>query len=81
MYQITPHLHLEVDTDFERPYTTPTVQKSNFLRKALPKQKLPLMMNPLDVLHVKTGGIYKQEYTTTDTNFVHPDDKKLPKIK
>lgn len=81
LYNITPHLHLEIDVDIESPYTTPTIQKSNFLRRVLRGKKMTMMLNPLDVLHVKTGKQYKQSFITADNMYILDTDKEIPVIR
>lgn len=68
---MSPHLHLEIDTDIEHPYYTPSIKLSTFLKRMHKDLKMPFMSNPLGWLYCSS----EQVYTTTDTSFIRTEDK------
>jgi len=75
MYPIEPHLHLEIDTDLQNPYSTPTILKSNFLRRAIRGTKMKYLFNPMEVLNIQAGILHTQTFTYTGTPFISDNDR------
>lgn len=72
---MSPHLHLEADSDIKYPLFTPTVSRSDFLKGTTAGANSQSICNPLDYLYCKTTAPDNQTYITAADAFVTTADR------
>lgn len=75
---MSPHLHLESDTDTARPLYSPTVLNSSLLRGRSKGATDATMQNPLMWLHCKRTAPDNQSWTTAGDSYIRTEDKVMP---
>ncbi|WRS26646.1 M23 family metallopeptidase [Oscillospiraceae bacterium MB08-C2-2] len=78
--KVSPHLHIESDTDIAYPLYSPTVYSSNLLKGRKLGANDKTMQNTLEWLHCKTSPPDWQSYSTAQNSFVNTKDWKTEYI-
>lgn len=80
-YSAGAHLHIEVDTDVEHPFFTPTLSgNSNYFKGKNSGANDKTMSNPLEWLYCKASKPDYQTYTTANDTYIRIEDKTIEKI-
>lgn len=81
MLVMSPHLHIEADTDTGYPLYSPTVYSSNYLKGRAVGANDLTMTSPVQWLYTKNSGPDFQTWTTAGDAYIRAEDKTIPVTK